>query len=203
LKKPVIRLLVFDMGHVFIRFSWDAVCQAFCQHAQITADEFRLVLNDVKRLGYEQGKISTENFVAEMGSYFKTGLTQEQFARLWNTSLEEDPEMADLLTKLSRTYPLYLLSNTNECHYTHIQTTFNVARHFQEHILSYKVGHTKPEPEIYHEIFKRGNVKPSECIFVDDLAINIEAGQELGMHTILFQGVDDLKSRLAIFGIVV
>jgi FMN phosphatase YigB (HAD superfamily) len=50
-------------------------------------------------------------------------------------------------------------------------------------------------------VLKRSGLKAEECLFVDDLPGNIEAARKLGMNTIRFIGIDDLKTRLASFGI--
>jgi HAD superfamily hydrolase (TIGR01509 family) len=110
--------------------------------------------------------------------------------------------MAAFLGELGQKYPLYLLSNTNEVHYAHLQGNFNVARHFKELILSFQVGLAKPNRLIYEEVLKRSGLSAAECIFIDDLAVNIAAARDLvGMHTIQFVGIDDLKVRLAEYGV--
>jgi putative hydrolase of the HAD superfamily len=79
----------------------------------------------------------------------------------------------------------------------------NVERHFDELILSYKVGCSKPEAEIYREVLKRAGKPASDCLFVDDLECNIQAAAALGMHTIHFRGVADLKQKLTELGFAV
>ena len=111
--------------------------------------------------------------------------------------------MSQLLQVLRRQRPLYLLSNTNEVHYHFLQSRYNVARHFNELILSYEVGYSKPHEEIYREVLRRSKLDAQDCLFVDDLAPNIHTASTLGMHTIHFRGVQDLKSRLQDMGFAV
>lgn len=42
----------------------------------------------------------------------------------------------------------------------------------------------KPDPEFYLKACERGNVNPSEVVFLDDLGINLKPARELGMKTI-------------------
>lgn len=49
---------------------------------------------------------------------------------------------------------------------------------------SSRVGLRKPDPRIYELTCTRLGVSASRCVFIDDLACNIEAAQELGMHAI-------------------
>jgi putative hydrolase of the HAD superfamily len=49
---------------------------------------------------------------------------------------------------------------------------------------SSKVGLRKPDPRIYELTCERLGVDPDRCMFIDDLACNVEAAAALGMHTI-------------------
>ena len=200
LEIPTLQLLVFDMGHVFVDFDWEQVCAGFCAASKKNREELRETLKHCAKLGYESGKIDTNGFLAELNKWLGTALSLEEFSRLWVNTFHENEEMAGLLSVLKQQRPLYLLSNTNEVHYEHLQEKYNVARHFQELILSYKVGSSKPEHFIYQEVLRRSGLAAEECLFVDDLLPNIKAAEELGIKTIHFQGVSDLKDRLSKMG---
>lgn len=198
---PELELLVFDMGHVFVDFDWGQVCQGFCDRAGMTREQFKEVLAFVGALGYEDGRVMTEGFVKALNEKLSLTMSIAEFDELWNFGFHENPEMAALLTELGTRYPLYLLSNTNESHYGFLSTQFKVDRHFQELILSHKVGFTKPDPRIYQEVLNRSGIAASKCLFVDDLERNVAAAAALGMHTIRFVGIEDLKQRLNALGI--
>lgn len=195
-----LKLLVFDMGHVFVDFDWEVVCAGFMKASGKTREDLKQVMYHCAKLGYETGKIGTAGFLAELNKQLGTQITQDQFCAIWNASFHENVEMAELLGVLREQRPLYLLSNTNEVHYEHLQGSFNVARHFNELILSYEVGAAKPDHVIYHEVLKRSGYAPAECLFVDDLEPNIRAAQEVGINTIHFKGAADLKTRLSAMG---
>jgi HAD superfamily hydrolase (TIGR01509 family) len=197
------QIFVFDMGHVFIDFEWESVCNGFCARSGKTLDELRVVMGEVSKLGYESGKIDTAGFLTELNRRLGIELTREEFTQLFTHTFRENVEMAELLQKLRAQRPLYLLSNTNEVHYEWLQTMYNVERHFDELILSYKVGCSKPEAEIYREVLRRGNRPAEEFLFVDDLECNIAAAAAVGMHTIHFRGVADLREKLSGLGFTV
>lgn len=197
------KLVVFDMGHVFINFSWDAVCDGFASRAGIPRDQFDQVLKYVGSLGYEKGKISTAAFLVQLNKLLKLELDLSEFTQLWNATFEEDKDMRTLMDQLAQRWPLYLLSNTNESHFSYLQQRFDVARNFREIILSYQVGYTKPEAEIYAEVYKRSGFAPPDCLLIDDLKANIEAAKHLGMKTILYTGIEDLQRQLPKFGVTV
>lgn len=70
-----------------------------------------------------------------------------------------------------------------------------------EHVIeSALVGVRKPQPEIYHMACEKLGVAPENCIFLDDLGINLKPARAMGMGTVKVlnaaQAIDDLSSLL-------
>jgi putative hydrolase of the HAD superfamily len=191
------------MGGVFVRYEWNIVCQGFAQMAGVSMDDFTETFHQVNNYHYERGKLTTAELVNRLNKALALTLTEEQFGLLWNASLDEDVQMTALIKQLRQQYPLYLLSNINDSHFTFIEDNFNVSRHFNELILSHEVGYIKPEPEIYHEVLKRSGMDAHHCLFIDDLEQNVQGAQAVGLNAFQFTGVDDLHVKLNEFNIKV
>ncbi|MET9631702.1 HAD-IA family hydrolase [Lentzea sp. NPDC006480] len=73
---------------------------------------------------------------------------------------------------------------------------------FDATIISGEVGLAKPQHEIYLLTAERLDLKPSECVFVDDLAINVRGAAEAGMvgvhHRSTESTLEELEVLLAI-----
>lgn len=201
--EETMKLLVFDMGHVFVDFEWESVCLAFCRRAGCTIETLRPVFYELSQLGYESGRIGTDTFLGELNSRLKTDISREEFTELFTHTFRENEEMAQLLQTLKQQVPLYLLSNTNEVHYDWLQEKYAVARHFQELILSYKVGCSKPDQAIYRHVLERSRFDAGDCLFIDDLQPNIDAALGVGMKAHRFGGIEPLKSELRSYGLQV
>jgi putative hydrolase of the HAD superfamily len=72
-----------------------------------------------------------------------------------------------------------------------------------DHIVeSSKVGCRKPEPRFYEIACELVGVEPSECVFLDDLGINLKPAAAMGMTTIKVtaadQAITDLEAALGI-----
>ena len=72
-----------------------------------------------------------------------------------------------------------------------------------DHIVeSSKVGCRKPEPRFYEIACELVGVEPSECVFLDDLGINLKPARTMGMTTIKVgaadQAITDLERVLGI-----
>jgi putative hydrolase of the HAD superfamily len=65
-------------------------------------------------------------------------------------------------------------------------------------VVSYELGHAKPEREIYDATLSRLGVAPTDALFVDDRGENIAAADRLGLRTFHFTG-DDRFSRFQVF----
>ncbi len=71
---------------------------------------------------------------------------------------------------------------------------------FDAMIISAEVGLMKPDPRIYRLALERLGAAPGEAVFVDDMLVNVEAAQGVGMSAIHFthsdQALDELKRLL-------
>ena len=67
-------------------------------------------------------------------------------------------------------------------------------------VYSHEVGISKPDPRIYELACDRLGVRPEEMIFLDDVAANVAAADDLGAYGILFtstaQAIADIKAAL-------
>ena len=76
----------------------------------------------------------------------------------------------------------------------------DVMTRFEHVIESSEVGVRKPQPEIYHMACDKLGVAPNECIFLDDLGINLKPARAMGMGTIKVltpaQAIDELSALL-------
>jgi putative hydrolase of the HAD superfamily len=78
----------------------------------------------------------------------------------------------------------------------------DVMTRFDHVVESSKVGMRKPEPRFYEIACELLEVRPAECVFLDDLGINLKPAAAMGMTTIKVvsssQAIDDLEHVLGI-----
>lgn len=92
-------------------------------------------------------------------------------------------------------YKIGILSNTNKI-FGEIHKRRGDYALFSPVILSYKVGHRKPEKKIYQIALKKLKVKPNECIFIDNKENKLLPARKLGIKTIHFKSADQLERKL-------
>jgi putative hydrolase of the HAD superfamily len=69
---------------------------------------------------------------------------------------------------------------------------------FDHVIESAKIGLRKPDPRIYQMMVESLKVDPKNCVYLDDLGVNLKPARAMGMTTIKIlntsQGIDELEA---------
>jgi putative hydrolase of the HAD superfamily len=96
------------------------------------------------------------------------------------------PEMVEAVRRCSARMATALLTNNIEPieEWTHSQETDEVVGLFDVIVQSSVVGCRKPEPRFYEIACQQLGVKPSSCVFLDDLGVNLKPARAMGMATI-------------------
>lgn len=81
---------------------------------------------------------------------------------------------------------------------TERQAEVRTIMHKFDHVVeSSKVGCRKPEPRFYEIACELLQVSPTECVFLDDLGINLKPAAAMGMRTIKVVHPDDALAELS------
>lgn len=147
---------------------------------------------------YQLGKIPTDHFFAGILKYCNDGTTLQQLEDAWNSCLLTIPEeRLEVIKSLRAEYNVYLLSNTNDCHWKFIEEKyFSEPGHttdvfFDRVFLSHEMHLAKPDKQIYEQVLKEIGAKGEDCLFIDDATANLDAAESCGIHTL--QAIDGLN----------
>src|SRR5579884_809488 len=92
----------------------------------------------------ESGRMHPEEFVRRISGLLELNTTYAEFSELWCSVFLPDPLIPDsVLNAIHKNHRLLLLSNTNEIHFSMIERTYPILRHFDDRVLSYRVGAMK------------------------------------------------------------
>ena len=200
----MIKLFVFDLGNVILPFEHRQIAVKLHETSRIqdrfTPDDLFKFLFDRDRglvNPYEEGLMSSVDFFAKLRDKYKLELEFEEFQDIWNIIFEEDPEVNNGIMYLkSRGYPVFLLSNTNELHFSYIMERYPIVHSLDEWILSYEVGAKKPKQKIYDTIFERTNTARNEVLYIDDIPEYVEAAKNYGLQGLVFKNAKDVWELL-------
>jgi putative hydrolase of the HAD superfamily len=94
---------------------------------------------------------------------------------------------APLVQKLrGEGYRVYLLSNYPRKMAKLHWSTFRFVKEVDGMVISAEEHLIKPDVRIYQVLLDRYGLDPSECIFLDDVAENVEGAKQAGMEGIVF-----------------
>lgn len=195
------RALIFDLGRVLIPFDFNRAYARMTARCGLPKEEIgRRLLADGLPAEYESGRIESAPFVRRVGELLGVTLEESEFRAIWGSIFLPETLIPEaFIERLAGRYPLVLLSNTNEMHYTFLRENYPILRHFHGYTLSHEVKAMKPEPAIYADAVGKTGCRPEECFFTDDVAEYVEGAKRFGIDAVQFQGfaalVEELRAR--------
>jgi len=183
----MIKTIIFDFGGVFIDLNKEAT---FIELERLGLSALTKQMVDHNER-YEKGMIETNEFISFYKDHFSMA-TDQLLIDAWNSIILDIPEhrlkfIEDL--KAKGRFQLILLSNTNELHMQKVIENIGLTRYkkfknsFHSFYLSHEIKMRKPDPEIFRYILESHDIKPNECLFIDDTPSHTKSASSLGIHT--------------------
>ncbi|MFM8963734.1 MAG: HAD family hydrolase [Sphingomonadales bacterium] len=198
------KALLLDLGGVLIDINYNATEEAF-KKLGVTDFKERYTQFAQNELfdRFECGQISPQHFINLLLPYTAPGTTPNAVVAAWNAMIGAFPvEKIALLNRLSQTLPLFMLSNTNELHWTPVQKAWNRSSkqemevYFQTIFLSHQIGKRKPTPETFSWVCEQIGFEPKDVLFIDDSPQHIDGAKAAGLQTFFYE---DAASFYALF----
>lgn len=196
--KPNIKAIIFDMGGVILR-TQDR------KPREKLGRKFNKSYNEMDHLiyGTDSAKKATRGEIAEEEHremvLKQFGLSMEDqdwfFGEFWGGDVK-DQELVDYIFELKKNYITALLSNAWSRAREDIEPRYQFLDAFDFSVFSAEIKMAKPDPQIYEWVLEQIKVKPEEAVFVDDFVENIRAANQLGIHGILFESTEQVKSDI-------
>jgi len=98
--------------------------------------------------------------------------------------------------KGSGKYKLYALSNWSAETFSIAQKHYELLNQFDGVVISGLEKTRKPFDDFYHILLNRYDLKPEECLFIDDNHRNVLAAEALGIPSVHFVGAEELGVEL-------
>ena len=195
----MIKNIIFDFGGVLV--DWNP---------HYLFDKY---FNDINESNYFVENVCNSEWNAEMdgGKPFEQAVRERsamfpkyaEALKLYQTNWmdtmgEEIPGMYDLIKSLkSNGFPIiYGLTNWSAETFPTVQKTYRIFSLIDKIVVSGEVKQLKPNPEIFHTLLYRFDLKPEESLFIDDNLKNVEGAKAAGINAVLFRGVEKLREDL-------
>lgn len=199
----MIKNIVFDMGHVMVRYDSMRVCSRYIEDEEERKQVNTAVFISPEWLMLDMGVISEEEALEKIQARLENAHAKEM-ARLclehWHECcMEEISGMGELVRDLkARGYGIYLCSNASLRMLSCYKKVIPAIECFDGVLFSAEVKCMKPQKEMYEKFYSRFHLKAEECMFVDDLPRNIEGARETGMRGYCFEDGNVERLRRAL-----
>lgn len=189
----MIRNLLFDLGGVIVDIKRNDCVRAFEELGLENADSyFGEYAQSGIFLGIENGSVNIEEFHKAMREKLPAGTTDYQIDTAFQKFIVGIPaRRLEALRELRcKGYGIYLLSNTNPIMWRGILASefgkegLRREDYFDGMVTSFDARSCKPDAEIFRYTVENLGIVPSETLFFDDSANNVEAAKALGFNAV-------------------
>ena len=198
----MIKQIWFDFGNIFIPIFPENTKEQFEDCGVKLSEAHFTELHQA----FEVGEISQHKFFQSLTDSCKFLESTQCINRAWNSMLGDLRDETLFLKKLSKSYDLALVSNTNAAHIEGIVAASGpflwkrFTETFDGLFLSHEIHERKPNASYFEKVAKTMSAEPNEVLFIDDTQANLDGAAALGFQTLLFNCQEsDLKKELTAF----
>lgn len=196
-----VSVLFFDVGGVLLSNAWDRVSRRHCVESfGLDWEEFQDRHEFVSE-SFETGTMTLDDYLDRTVFYRPRGFSRQEFVEGMYAESHAIPGTMDFVSTLKGRYLLSTLNNESRELNQYRIGRFGLGDVFDLFLTSSYVGVKKPHREIYQIALDITHRAPDEAVFIDDRQLNLDGAKELGIHTIEFQDVGQLRSSLAALGV--
>jgi len=197
----MIDTIIFDFGGVLVDWNPRYVYRDYFRDDEKMEWFLANICTDEWNAGQDRGRslqeatmLLTEQFPEwekEIGMYYG------EWKKMLHDAIHETVE---ILYKLKEEYKVYGLTNWSAETFPIALERFEFFQVFDGILVSGKERLIKPDPKIFELMMSRFNLKPEECLFIDDNINNILASRAFGIETIHFESPEQLRKKLIELG---
>lgn len=202
-KSGMIRNVVFDLGNVLISFQ----PSEFLDNLRYQDPLKQTILTDIfgsrHWLALDNGDLTTaeaiEGVISE--SSLEKDLVLEIFKRRGEILIPITSNLKLLPELKKKGLRLFYLSNFPLDLWKDVRNgsklyNYDFFKHFDGGLISAEARCSKPNPRIYSMLLDHYSLNPSECLYIDDLEVNVEGAEAAGMKGIVTFGSDEIFDRV-------
>lgn len=197
----MIKNVIFDLGNVLIDFKPIKYIKSLGYDDEKALEIFNKTIKDSIWTDMDRGIYrDKESYV----SAFKTKYPEIQddidkfLGGPWIENvifpLKDNLKMIDLVKEKGLKY--YILSNYPKDAFEYTYDMCPFIQNGDGMVISYDVLMIKPDKNIYLKLLDKYGLKANECLFIDDLDINVEGAKSVGINAFVFKDLEDGYKKL-------
>lgn len=194
----MVKNIIFDLGNVVLKYDNLAYLKSKIEDND-KIDKLRdIIFGGPEWIMLDEGTITEETAIEQI---CRNNPELENDVRNvfdnWYSLLEPIESTVEIISELKeKGYNLFFLSNFHDKAFQVVAKEYTFFRLFDGGVVSYREKMIKPNLEIYRKLLDGYNLKPEECIFIDDVNENIIAGEQVGIKGIHLREASKLREEL-------
>ena len=199
-----ITTLFLDIGEVLLTNGWDENARNNAiAHFKLDANEF----NDRHHLAfdaYEEGKLTLHEYLNHLIFYKTRAFSEQDFITFMYEQSAAYEDTIGFFKEVKKKYQLKVIAISNEGRELNAYRIkkFKLGELFDAFISSSFVHLRKPDTDIFRMAIDVSQAIPKHTIYIDDRLMFVEIAETFGMHGIHYQGLENAKSKLKKWGIM-
>jgi glucose-1-phosphatase len=196
----MIKNIIFDLGNVLISFRPSEYFSKNNYPEAIKTTILSDIFGSDEWLMIDKGEISTAEAIDAIAK--KSSLNKEEIVHIFNLRtdlmfpLDQNVRLLPALKKQG--FRLYFLSNFPLDIFDDIRNGYYFFKHFEGGLISAEAKSSKPENRIYEILLEKYSLVPEECLFIDDIEINVRAAEALGMKGLFTNGSLEISKEIEV-----
>ena len=191
------RCVLLDFGNVIAFFDHGKACRQLAElstAAMSAHDVYQAIFSTSLEEEYDAGRMSTAAFLDALRTTLHLRADDAEITRAWCDMFTPNDALAAAVPALkARGLRLVLASNTNALHHGWFgRVCADTLSLFDAQVLSYQVGCRKPDARFFRACLTAAACPAAECVYVDDRQDLVAAGQQLGLHGLVYTPAVDL-----------
>ena len=194
----MIKNVIFDLGNVLISFR----PSDYLEKNNYPENKRKAILADIFRsqewLLLDNGDISPEKAIESIAG--RSSLSRQEIALIFDKRTDIMFPLADnikIVPELKKQgFKLYYLSNFPADIFPEVKRIYSFFKHFDGGLISAEVRCSKPGTRIYEFLIERYGLIPQECLYIDDLELNVKSAETIGFTGFCTEGSPEIGEEI-------
>ena len=194
----IIKNIIFDIGNVLLEWEPEKYLRGLYDINKVNK-LMDLVYGSKHWQDADKGGVkfsALNNLLCEEHPDWTNELGQLISREAMMTILIPKQETIDFMYEMKNAgYKIYLLSNFPEECFSWVDEAYKFLSDVDGRVISAHVNLSKPDPKIYELILEKYGLEPSETVFTDDMAVNVQAAKDAGINAIQFTDFASFRTQ--------
>ena len=194
----MVKNIIFDLGNVLISFKPSEYFDKNNYPETIKTTILSDIFGSQEWLMLDKGEITTLEAIDSIAK--KSSLNKKEIDHIFNLRtdlmfpLDQNVRLLPELKK--RGFRLYYLSNFPLDIFDEVKDGYYFFKYFDGGLISAEVKSSKPDDPIYKTLLEKYSLIPGECLFIDDLEINVKTAEAIGMKGLFTHGSLEISKEI-------